>query len=951
MASQRFLNFVVSVRSQLRQVTGELRDVRREAGLTDAADVDIPVEVWGTAKALADLETADTAADRLDGRTITMHLRTAGSFLLAGRLMDRLGRNLDETATRFRTFAVLAVPAGVFALIAALSPLVAALTVGGAAAGGAAGGIGLMALAAIALKKALEEGNPAALRFQRSWQSLQQTFYDEFIRNSGAVENLARLGSRLFAVARGAMPALAAAASRTGSALNRSLTQVLADLDNAAQRASYARILRSVPRLTGLAATALGRLGGALVNVFAEAMPLAEGFLGYLNDLALRFLRLTQSVEGRQQIREWLAQAVPAAKGLAAAIAGLAQGIAGLVAAGGAQLMQQIGIAIGNIGQALPSLSIFVRVLTTMLRAFNALPQPVQNLIVQALALNLAFKVLGLGGIVGVIGGLGRLGPLFSRIGGWIARALPWAGRFIAAFARMGIIRVAIQAVIVAVAALVGAVSAPVAVVIGVIAGLVAVGYLVYRNWNRIGPLLGRAWQAVRARAVAIWNGIKAFLGGVWQGVASRARAIFSGLAGFFSGVWNRIRAVTGAVWNAIKVVLITALGLMILATRPAVNAIRSVVTRAWTFIRGRTAAAWNGIRAFFATVWARIRAVVGPPLAAIRSGVSAAWNFVRARTSAVYNAVAAFLGAVWSRIRSLVSRALAAIRAVVSAGWNFVRRITTSVWNAISGFLGAVWARIRSRVFSALAAVRGAISAGWNVIRGLTTSAWNAVVSIIGGAAGRALAAIRGFVSNALSTLRSWASQLYQLGRDAIQGLINGIISMAGAVGSAIGNLLRNAYEEGKRAIGARSPSRLFESLGITMPQGVVVALGKGRSMVARAARSLMGATAGAASAAMPETAVSGILAQVRALKALQRELASTARMYAATSRFAGGGMPTFAGGGFAGGAGASLVTTRVEATSRIVVEFRGPGAEHLDEQQVSDMVARKMRNDRRRR
>ncbi|MBX6361851.1 MAG: hypothetical protein IRZ03_17450, partial [Acidobacterium ailaaui] len=140
---------------------------------------------------------------------------------------------------------------------------------------------------------------------------------------------------------------------------------------------------------------------------------------------------------------------------------------------------------------------------------------------------------------------------------------------------------------------------------------------------------------------------------------------------------------------------------------------------------------------------------------------------------------------------------------------------------------------------------------------------------------------------------------------------LIRGILSMAGAVGSAVGNLLRRAYEAGRRAIQAHSPSRLFMQLGDYTGLGYIAGVKRQLSAIRAAAREM-------ALAMVPD---------VPAVRAPQLRLA---------------GMRT---------PGAShILTTRVESVSRIVVEFRGPGAERFSPDEMASLLADRLRARRRR-
>lgn len=92
----------------------------------------------------------------------------------------------------------------------------------------------------------------------------------------------------------------------------------------------------------------------------------------------------------------------------------------------------------------------------------------------------------------------------------------------------------------------------------------------------------------------------------------------------------------------------------------------------------------------------------------------------------------------------------------------------------------------------------------------------------------------------NVIRTIGSILSPggLYNIGRDVIQGLINGINSNAGAVVNRVKDIARGALDEVKKFFGIKSPSRLMAKQGNYIMQGLGVGIDKGaRAVVSTAA------------------------------------------------------------------------------------------------------------------
>ena len=126
-----------------------------------------------------------------------------------------------------------------------------------------------------------------------------------------AVDEAGRLGARVLSVASGAMPALGRASAATLSAVGKAFAGLQKRLAGPVEKSSAARVLTEIPKQTGIATSALGKFGGALLNVFAQAMPFVTGFVKGLDRLAGRFLKYTETAKGQKEITGFFKSAIP----------------------------------------------------------------------------------------------------------------------------------------------------------------------------------------------------------------------------------------------------------------------------------------------------------------------------------------------------------------------------------------------------------------------------------------------------------------------------------------------------------------------------------------------------------------------------------------------------------------------------------------------------------------
>lgn len=83
------------------------------------------------------------------------------------------------------------------------------------------------------------------------------------------------------------------------------------------------------------------------------------------------------------------------------------------------------------------------------------------------------------------------------------------------------------------------------------IAAIAAAAYLIYRNWDVIGPFFARLWAGITATASAAWTWIKnAFLNFTPMGLIIQN---WGGITTFFRGLWTGITAAASAGWSWIR--------------------------------------------------------------------------------------------------------------------------------------------------------------------------------------------------------------------------------------------------------------------------------------------------------------------------------------------------------------------------------------------------------------
>ena len=220
-------------------------------------------------------------------------------------------------------------------------------------------------------------------------------------------------------------------------------------------------------------------------------------------------------------------------------------------------------------------------------------------------------------------------------------------------------------------------------------------------------------------------------------------------------------------------------------------------------------------------------------------------WNKWGTQIKAVAADVAAFLVSTWTNILGFLKAAQDQAVAIFRVAWDIISTIFRTVFGVILGLLSAFLFLITGDSRQAMQVLESVFRAAWNNIKGLweqygtalvasVKQKWNEIVAAITAAVPRMLQAAR----NGWNQIKNSVSQINwsAVGRAIITGIANGIRSGVGTLIAAARNAAWAAYNAAMRALGARSPSKLFAHVGESMMQGMAVGIQASQNLPAAA-------------------------------------------------------------------------------------------------------------------
>lgn len=313
------------------------------------------------------------------------------------------------------------------------------------------------------------------------------------------------------------------------------------------------------------------------------------------------------------------------------------------------------------------------------------------------------------------------------------------------------------------------------------------VGEWLGEKFAEIGPVLGRVAGQVGTAVGKIaglfgGDGGSGGLGSVSDFIQGRLLPAVAGIGDAFGRVvevvvpiveqtvaaireqWGSIAPQLSAIWGSVQTILVSAMEII----RARIQF--TVATISWLW------------RKFGAD----LLAYVGPALRNVVTIIRGAFKIVEG----IFKTVAAVLkgdwkGA-WDGIKTILSGALTVIKGAISQSMNTVRTIARVAWTAIKGLIGAAWDGIKATVRAGVDQVIAYLGA-WASLVGKVRGWFGQIVSAIKQKFGEAVDLAKSIPGRITGALGNLGSLLYDKGRELIQGLINGITSKIGDIGSAM--------------------------------------------------------------------------------------------------------------------------------------------------------------------
>lgn len=242
------------------------------------------------------------------------------------------------------------------------------------------------------------------------------------------------------------------------------------------------------------------------------------------------------------------------------------------------------------------------------------------------------------------------------------------------------------------------------------------------------------------------------------------------------------------------------------------------------------------------ALVVAGIAAAIGPLLMVIGTLITSIGSIIT-----LFSTVAPVIAGVAGPI----AIAIAAVAALVAGGillyknWDTVKAKAIELKNK----LVQMFNQMKSGISNAMNTARNTMSNVWNNIKSSVSNTVSSIVSTVRNRFQDMVSAAQNRMNSVLSTIRGvWNNvmgffrgiNLYSIGRNIIQGLINGVKGMAYSLINSVKGVVNGAVEGAKRLLGINSPSRVFMEIGEFTGEGFALGIDSMTKAVSKAGQAM---------------------------------------------------------------------------------------------------------------
>jgi phage-related protein len=372
---------------------------------------------------------------------------------------------------------------------------------------------------------------------------------------------------------------------------------------------------------------------------------------------------------------------------------------------------------------------------------------------------------------------------------------------------------------------------------------------------QRIGELALMVQEFVTVHAEGLKNALIA-IGAILAGAA-----ILSGIlaiAGAIAALVNPVTLIIGAV-ALLAVAWTENWGGIQEKTQAVLDFLMPYITAAFEFIKTTIFKVMMAVQTFWAEngaqivnkaleIWDQVMGLIGAAVSWIQNAITTVVNIVTTLWAEKHDAIMTIASTTWEQIKNIVKLAVDIVQGFITVFTDLLKGDWGKAWEDVKTLLNTAWEDIKKIVSTAITLVQTYLDVALGLIKIVVRDKWEEIKTAIADKWEEIKTMVGEKMADVKKAITDKFNDFIQVGKDLIQGLINGVGSMAGALVSAAASLAQQAIDAIKRALGIGSPSKVFFDIGIDTAQGMVDGMASQEGAIAGQAAYLANIAASAA-------------------------------------------------------------------------------------------------------
>ena len=339
-----------------------------------------------------------------------------------------------------------------------------------------------------------------------------------------------------------------------------------------------------------------------------------------------------------------------------------------------------------------------------------------------------------------------------------------------------------------------------------------------------------KIWQDFMNFLTGLWNGIASWASKTWESVVDAITSVVTGLTKFFSNLWNSITNIAKQAWNAF-------LGIITPIIKPIVDMFKAN----FELIQNLISTVWNAISTSAGAAWELIKNVIIGPVLVLLQLLTGNFEGALSALSQIWTNILTAAQTIWESLCTIVSTLIDTLVQYVVNIFTGLSETFGTIMQGIMDVAVSIWSAIVDSISGFVSSAYQFVADGVSNMFNIASQMFSSIVSAVGEFFGQ----IPGTISGIWNDVTSYLSgiNLYDIGMNIIQGLIDGIAGMASSVVSTIQNVVGGAIDFAKNLLGIHSPSRVFKEIGKFTGEGLAIGIDNEADNVAKASENMIDA------------------------------------------------------------------------------------------------------------